>query len=209
MTKKSDDTVRASGQAQRRMRGFLVGGLFLLAPTTAMAAGAGGEHHFPWAAYAASWVNFAIFFAILWKFALPPIQAYFAKRREELQANLNEAKLLREEAAAMLAEYESRLDALDAEREALLVEYREQGEREKERIIEDATRQVAKLRVDAERVIEQEVKKAKAALEARAVEQALTIARERVEQKLATGGQDKLVHRYIEDLKKIDAQQRA
>ena len=26
---------------------------------------------------------------------------------------------------------------------------------------------------------------------------------------IAAGGQDKLVHRYIEDLKKIDAQQRA
>lgn len=207
MTMKSDDTV--SNRVQRVTRALLVGGGIALVPATAMAAGGGGDHHFPWAAYAASWVNFAIFFAILWKFALPPIQKYFAQRREDLQANLNEAKLLREEAAAKLAEYESKLDALDAEREALLVEYREQGEREKERIIQDATRQVTKLRGDAERVIEQEVKKAKAALEARAVEQALSIARERVEQKLATGGQDKLVHRYIDDLKKLETTQRA
>ncbi len=183
----------------------------MLSTTVAWAAGGGdhGDAHFPWAHYAASWVNFVIFLAILWKFALPPIQKFFAERREALLANLNEAKRLREEAAARLAEYESKLDALDAEREALLAEYREQGERERDRIIEDAKRQVEKLRSDAERVLEQEVKKATAMLEAQAVEQAVEIARERVKQKLAAGGQDKLVTRYVEDLKKLGDQKTA
>lgn len=182
----------------------------MLWPVVAMAAGGGhGDegHHFPWGHFAASWVNFAIFLGILWKFALPPIQKYFAERRESLLENLNEAKRLREEAAARLAEYESKLDALDTERQALLDEYREQGEREKDRIIEDTTRQVEKLRVDAERVIEQEVKKAKAALEARAVEQAMKIAQEEAVKKLSSGGQNKLVTRYIEDLKGLNTQQ--
>jgi F-type H+-transporting ATPase subunit b len=183
----------------------------VMCPGLVWAAGGGdhGDAHFPWAEFGASWVNFVIFLLILWKFALPPIQKFFAERREALLANLNEAKRLREEAAAKLSEYESKLDALDVEREALLAEYKVQGERERDRIVEDAKRQVEKLRGDAELIIAQEVKKATAMLEAQAVEQAVDIARERVQKKLAVSGQDKLVTRYVEDLKKLGDQKTA
>ena len=196
---------RRAGRAGQAAVGVAVWAM----PALAYAASGGEESHFPWGHFAASWINFLIFLAILWKFALPPIQRHFAERREALMRNRNEAKRLREEAAAMLAEYEGRLDALDAEREALLAEYREQGERERERIIEDGKRQVIKLRQDAERVMAQEVKKAKAMLEEHAVEQALQLARERVERRLDSGGQDKLVGRYVEDLGKLSASQSA
>ena len=174
----------------------------LLSPATALAAGGGGDHHFPWGHFAASCVNFAIFLGILWKFALPPIQRYFAERRERLMHDLNEAKRLREEAEARVAQYEAKLDALDAEREALLKEYRESGERERDKIIEDAKRQVEKLRQDAERVLEQELKKSLAILEQKTVDEAIGIARKAAVAQLSTSSKhDALVQRYVEDLK--------
>lgn len=196
---------------KQRVRSLLVLAVVMCWPALSFAASGGheaaaaghGEHHgFPWTHFMGSWINFAIFLGILWKFGLPPIQKYFAERREALLVNLNEAKRLREEAAAKLSEYEARLDALEGERTALLEEYRQQGERERERIIEDAKRQVEKLRSDAERVMEQEVKKASAMLEQRAVERAVALAEQMAAAELAAPAkQDALVGRYLDDIK--------
>ena len=178
-------------------------------PATAWAAG-GGDHGFPWAHLAATFVNFAIFLAILWKFALPAIQRGLSTRRELLMANLAEATRLREEAEERLAQYDAKIKGLEQERQALLDETSRQGEREKERIIEDARRQVAKMRADAERLIDQELKRAVANLERRAVDEAVEIAKrmvaERLEQPTA---QSKLVDRYDTQLSSIASIQQA
>lgn len=193
------------GQVSYAVRVAAVVACVMLAPVSAWAAGGGDGHGFPWGHFAASWVNFAIFLGILWKFALPPIQRFFAERREKLMADLNEAKRLREEAEARVTQYEAKLDALDAEREALLTEYRAAGERERDKIVEDAKRQVEKLRQDAERMLEQEVKKAIASLEQKAVDEAIGLARKMAAERLNSSlKQDALVQRYVEDLKGID-----
>ena len=178
-------------------------------PATAWAA-SGGEHGFPWVHLAATFVNFAIFLAILWKFALPAIQRGLNTRRELLMANLTEAKRLREEAEERLAQYDAKIKGLEQERQELLDEYSRQGEREKERIIEDAHRQVAKMRADAERLIEQELKRAVANLERRAVDEAVEIAKRMVAERLEQpAAQSKLVDRYVTQLSAVDSIQQA
>ena len=186
----------------------LIGCVAALAPATALAAGGADDHHgFPWSAFIAAWVNFAIFAAILYKFAVPQMRSFFAARRELLSANLNEAKRLREEAESRLAQYQGRLDALDTEREALLEEYNRQGEREKERIVREATEHAAKLRADAELMVEQEIKKAKAELERVTVDEAVRRAMERAESELARpGAQERLVDRYASELESMAQQ---
>lgn len=174
------------------------------ASSVALAAG-GGDAHFPWPHYAASWVNFAIFAAILWKFALPPIQRYFKARRGLLEASLLEAERLRAEAEAQLEVYRSKIAALESERATLLDEYNEQGEREKAKIIAEAKRGVEKMRADAERLIDQEVKKAIAGLEQRAVDHAVEMAEQIARQKLSQeSAQKALVDSYISDLESMD-----
>jgi F-type H+-transporting ATPase subunit b len=199
-------TMKNNYMTGKRAAGALVFLATMLVSGVAFAAGGGGDHHgFPWGKFAASWVNFAIFAAILWKFALPPIQNFFKERRAKLEENLKEAERLREEAEAKLAEYKSKLDALEKEREELLEEYNEQGEREKAKIIADAKKAVEKMRVDAERLIEQEVKKAIASLEQRAVDHAVDMARQLAKEKLeGKDKQNKLVDRYLEDLESIE-----
>lgn len=189
----------------KRAAGALVFLATMLFGGVAFAAGGGDGHSFPWGHFAASWINFAIFAGILWKFALPPIQNFFQNRRAKLEENLKEAERLREEAEAKLAEYKNKLDALEKEREELLEEYNEQGEREKAKIIADAKKAVEKMRVDAERLIEQEVKKAIASLEQRAVDHAVDMARQMAKEKLeGKDQQKKLVDRYVEDLESIE-----
>lgn len=203
-----DEAMKIDATTKRRLSAALTL-VVMLMPAVAFAAGGGGghhgDHHFPWGHYLASWFNFAVFAAILWKFALPKINEFFHNRRELLMANLNEAKRLREEAERNLEEYQARLDALEEEREELLEEYNRQGEREKEKIIEEAQRQVEKMRADAERLIDQEVKKAVAMLEQRAVDHAVEMAYKLAGEKLdGVSKQKKLVDRYVEDLGALD-----
>ena len=54
-------------------------------------------------------IAFALLYAVVAKFALPRVGGIFAARRERVEADLAEARRLREEADAALADYEKAL----------------------------------------------------------------------------------------------------
>jgi F-type H+-transporting ATPase subunit b len=193
---------------EQMTKSWMVLGLALciaLTPVTAMAAG-GGEHHgFPWAHLIVSFINFGVFLGVLIKFGGPGIQAHFAARREQLKSNLEESQRLREAAQKKLDEYSERLSALETERDALLKEYRESGERERDKLIEEAKRQIEKMSQEAERAIAQETKKAIQALEKRAVLKAVELAEMQAAERLkARSAQDALVDGFVAELGKLD-----
>lgn len=196
-------------QAQRQGRRLLIGGLFgvlvLLLATPAFAAGGGDGHGFPVPHFIASIVNFLIFAGILYKYGWPKIKEFYKQRHAMLTFNLNEAKRLKEEAEATLAQYRQRLDELEDERQQLLDEYHKQGQREKERIVEDAKHQVEKMRADAKVLIEQETKKAIASIEKKAVDEALNLSKAILSERLSgKSAQVKLIDTYIEDLGSVE-----
>ncbi len=185
--------------------GVLVAVAVLLFVEPAFAAEEAGQvHSFPWAVWITSLINFLIFFGLLYKFAARPISEFFKNRRERLIKDLDEARRLREEAEARLEEYTARLDALEDERKQLLEEYHEQGEREKKRIVEDAKRQVDKMRADAEVTIDQEVKKAIANLERQVVDMAVGMAETIARGKLDAAKQKALVDDYVSELSALE-----
>ena len=174
----------------------------LSTPATAVAATPG---EFPWVHFGVSVLNFVIFLGILLYFAGPKIQAFFGARHVDLVADLNEAKRLREEAEAKLAAYSARLDSLESERKALMDDYHAQGEREREKIIADTKRQVEKMRADAELVIQQDVRKAVAAIELQAVDLAVQMAENTLKTRLDDRTQNLLVDQYVGDMKSLEA----
>ena len=175
-------------------------------PAVAVAAGGGGGEHgghaagFDWTAWVFQMINFVIFAGVILYFARPAAKKYFQERREELVADLEEAKRMREEAEARLEEYTAKLEALEKKREELLEEYHEQGEREKERLVEEAKNQIEKMRADAEMTIEQEVRKAVANLEQEAVDLAVEIARKMARDELDSSKQHTLIEAYVTNL---------
>ena len=179
----------------------------LIAGAAFAAGGGDGDHHgIPWKHFVGSVINFVIFAGILYKYAWPKAQEFFKTRRDELVADRAEASRLRDEAQAKLDEYNDKLAALEDDRQDLLDEYHKQGQREKERVVEEAKRQVEKMRVDAEIVIGQEVKRAIAQIEAKAVEQAVSMAQSMATDRLkARASQDALVDDYLTDLGSIES----
>jgi len=176
-----------------------------VAPALAAGGGDDGHHGVDWKHFAGSVVNFIIFCGIIIYMAKDSVQSFFKERRDDMAADMQEAERLKAEAEAKLAEYTRKLDDLASEREALLEEYNAQGEREKERLIEDAKRQVEKMRQDAELMIRQELKSAIARIEEKAVDEAVNLARdmarERLEKKTL---QKKLVDDYLSDMDGMD-----
>lgn len=195
-----------NSQRRRILTGFGVVAALMLVGADAFAAGGGHDGHgFPVPHFIATVINFLIFMGILRKYAWPKIQGHFKQRHAKLTASLNEAKRLKEEAEQTLAQYRQRLDALEDERQQLLDEYHKQGQREKERIVEDAKAQVEKMRADAKLLIEQETKKAIANIEKKAVDEALMLSKVILTERLhSKTSQVKLIDSYIDDLGKVE-----
>jgi len=163
-----------------------------------------GAAHFPWDKWAWNMVNFLVFAGVLWKYALPAMQSFFAKRREELVSEMNAAKALRLEAKAQLERFEDKLKDLEKERQSIMDEYHEQGERERDRLIVDAKKQVEKMRVDAEMIISQETRKAVSAIEKQAVDEAIGLAMTKLTTKMSDHAQNGLVSDFVDELRAMD-----
>lgn len=190
--------------------------VFAAAPNLGFAAGSGsgsngsesGALDLLWAI--SPWINFAVFVGIVIYYAVPAAEEFFQDKRADLAEDLEEAERLRREAEARLEEYKAKLEALEGKREELMDEYREQGEREKERIIEEAERQVEKMRADAEQTIDQEVRKAIARLEEEAVDLAVEMAETMAREQLGAEDHDQLIESYVDDLAdRTDTQRRS
>ena len=130
-------------------------------------------------------VAFAIFFAIVWKAGgLTALTQGLDARGKRVQAELDEARRLREEAAGVLADYRRRREEAEREAEAIIAAAREEAERTSRDAHERMTDFVARRTAAAEAKIAQAESQAFARVRAAAAEAAVrvseTILREEV-----------------------------
>ncbi len=174
----------------------------LVLPSLALAAGDGG--HAPEAPptlqLIATIINFCLFIGILVYFGRKPVREFFLNRRDDVVANIEESKRLREEAEAKLREYTERVDAFDAERQKMLDEYRAIGEAEREKIVADATVQAARIRSDAEARAGHEARQARGGVHGDIVERAVELATNEITSRLNPAVHSQLIDRGIASL---------
>lgn len=130
-------------------------------------------------------VAFLIFFAIVWKAGgLRAITQALDARGKRVQAELDEAKRLREEAAGVLADYRRRREEAEREAEAIVAGAREEAERVSRETHERMTDFVARRTAAAEAKIAQAEIQATAQVRAAAADAAVrvseTVLREQV-----------------------------
>ncbi len=178
---------------------FMLIGFYLLLPSIVFAAGVeGGNTLMDWV-----WriVNFAILLFILIKFLNKPLKDYLKQRKELIEKSIKEAQEAKELALKALSEVEERLKLKDKEVEEILASAKNSGERERDRLIEEANRLKDKILEHAKINIDFEVKKAKQAIKDEAAEAAIRLAEEKIKSKITRDEQERLLK---ESLKLIE-----
>jgi F-type H+-transporting ATPase subunit b len=147
-------------------------------------------------------VNFGILVAGYYLLGKKPIAAGLQSRRESIAKDIEEAVRMRQEAEERAKTYQAKLaklgDEVRAAREALL----RAGEAENERIVKEAEAKAARMRKDAEFLVEQELKQIRQDLWRGAVDAAVTAAEEVLKRGVTTADQERLAEEYLTDLGK-------
>ncbi|HEY1556883.1 MAG TPA: ATP synthase F0 subunit B [Kofleriaceae bacterium] len=142
-------------------------------------------------------LNFGILLLILAKYLAPAGHKVAAERHDQIKTALDEAAKLRDEAKRKLTEYEGRISGVDAEIGKLVEGIRADAEADKKRILENAERQAAQMKRDAEQRIAAEIETARAQLTAEVAAAAAAAAASLVRDKSTPDDQKRLVTSFV------------
>ena len=146
------------------------------------------------------WVAVAlvIFLAIAWKAgAFTTLLSGLDNRSRRIQAELDEAKRLREEASRVLADYTARREAADREAGAIVAAAREEAERVAREAHDRLTEFVKRRTAAAEQKIAQAESAAAQQVRAAAAEAAVKISESVLRDQMKTGGSETLMARSL------------
>lgn len=151
--------------------------------------------------FAASLLNTALLFGLLYKFARSPVAKGLVDRRQRIMRGIEEATAMKEEAKRQLDFYRSKLDNLDAEVERVKREMRDTAEAERQRILGDAAARRTRLEQEARLLVEQESKAVRDELTRETARAALRSARELLVTNTSTDDHRRLCEEYLETLR--------
>lgn len=145
-------------------------------------------------------VNFILLIVLIVFLARKPMRGFLVSRRKQIEEGLAEAKRLRDAAQERYDEYSERLDKLDREIAAIRKEMVAAGEAERDRIVAEAEAKAARMRRDADFLIDQQMKQLRVDLTREAVNAAVGAAREVLESSTSSQDQQRLAEEYLKEL---------
>lgn len=145
--------------------------------------------------------NFIIFIGILYYFLNQPIREYLTTRDTSIRKDLVEAAELRATAAAQLETIERKLQALPGELVALRTRGAEDIKAEEARIAAQAAAERERLLEQTRREIDLQVRLAKKEILEHAAGLSVQLATERIKTEVTPADQDRLVDRYLSQVK--------
>jgi F-type H+-transporting ATPase subunit b len=145
--------------------------------------------------------NFIVLAGILYRYGRQPAAEYFAARKAQVRKDLVEAAELKSVATAQLAELEKKMQALPGELDALRARGRTEIAAEEQRIAAAAAAERTRLLEQTRREIDLQVRTAKRDLLEHAADLAVQLAGQRIERDITPADQDRLVRRYIDQVK--------
>ena len=154
-------------------------------------------------------VTFIVVALVLRAKAWKPILALVAERESTIRKAIESAKRERAEAEKLLAEQKAA--AVEARREAAEMMRRNQAEVERfrEELMARSRQEAEQLRVDAQKVIQEEKARAIAEVRAVAVDLAIDIASKLLSERLDDAKQRALAQEFVEQLPKADGRMRS
>ena len=152
-----------------------------------------------------SFLNFFILFGIFFWVIKTKVNPSLAAKRQAMQDAMAEAARLKAEAEAKQREFQSRLDRLDDELDAIRADMVKAGEAERDRIVAEAEKKASRIRKDAEFLIAQRFKQLREDLTKEAVESAMVAAEGVLREKATAADQTRLADVYLARLNEVAA----
>jgi len=142
-------------------------------------------------------INSLVLIVVLWYLLKKPIATFFKERKAQIAKDLEDAKLQREKAERTLKDYEAKMAGMEQEIERLKAELKKSAAAEGEKVVANADRMAAAMVESAKLAAEQEVRKAKAELQAESVDLAVEMAEALISEKIGDDDQKKIVEEYL------------
>jgi F-type H+-transporting ATPase subunit b len=177
-----------------------VAGLSLVFAAAAFASGGGEETHFTWKDWLWPVVNFSILIFILVFFTRKPFGEFFKNRTALIEKSLKEASEAKQLAQKTLDQVKERFKDTDTEVEQIVNAARKSGEKEKEALIAEGERLKERIIEQAKANIDFELQKAKETIKSDAALMALELAEKQIKEKLGKREQEDLIGDYIKRL---------
>ena len=142
-------------------------------------------------------INFIIFFGVLFYLLRKPIKQFLGGRRDSIQKELQDLEAKKEEANREYQALEKRISNIKEERETILAEFKVEGEKEKQKIIDTAQKTASRIVDQAQITIQQEIQKAGQSLKQEMSETAVRMAEELLKKNITENDQKLMIGEYL------------
>lgn len=176
-------------------------GLDLFMASNAWASAAGAEHHVPAIGEVVlPAINFIIYAAVIYYFALPAVRNLLRSRREEIVTTIAQASAKKQQAEALVKEYRAKIARVDQEVQSIQAARRADAEQERAKMLSEAEAMALKVREDARFLADREVSSAREMLRQELANQAEAMARELVQRNISASDQGRLAQEFIQHI---------
>ncbi|GFN36195.1 F0F1 ATP synthase subunit B [Tepidimicrobium xylanilyticum] len=141
-----------------------------------------------------------ILFWGLSKLLYKPVSKILNERKEKIQNDIDSAKILKEEADKLRAEYEAKLLEARKESQGIIEAGRRRGEEIKENLIAEAKKEAESIIERAKREIQAEREKALLEVRIQAGEMAVLIASKIIEKNVDMVSQQELIEKFLDEV---------
>lgn len=145
-------------------------------------------------------IAFIIIFLVIWKFALPSLKATLQARQDEVKSRLESAEKSKEEAAALLTDYQAQVAGAKDEAAQIVADARDAGEAVKADIVARAEADAEAIKARGHEEVVAERDRVAADLRRQVADLSLDVAQRVVVSSLDADSQRALVDQYIDDL---------
>ncbi|MGO1468534.1 MAG: F0F1 ATP synthase subunit B [Tissierella sp.] len=145
-------------------------------------------------------VSVFILFMILKKFLHKPVTEFIQKRQENIETDIEDAKILKQEAIDLKAEYEDRIEKAKLEGQEIVESSRVRGTELEKTMLEDAKKESEKILERARIQIAREKEKAYDDVKKSAGEMAILIATKIMEKDIDLENQNILIDKFIDEV---------
>lgn len=141
-----------------------------------------------------------VLFFILRHFLYKPVSKFMNERKEGIQSDIDNAKVLKDEATELKSEYELKINEAKTEGQKIIEDSRKRGEEIKQDIVNEARVEANGIMEKARVEIEREKEKALEEIKLQAGEMAILIASKVIDKNLDMNLQKDMIDKFVDEV---------